>query len=91
MGNYIIMNGFSRHLTADFTAYNAQATSRVIAATGDNTISNYTYSLPDADPLYCWAREEAIFISIMTPEELATVVSQEDAFLQGMVIIERAI
>ena len=80
------MRGFSRHLVADFDSYNEEATARIITATGDTSILSYTYSLADSDPLYCWAREEEIFISLMTPEELVMVVSQEEAVLQGMIL-----
>lgn len=82
------MEGFSKHLLSEFDDYNAQATARVIADTGDTSITSYTYYFPDIDPLYCWAREENIFTSLMTEEELATVVSKEDAVLAGMVIFE---
>lgn len=79
-------SGFSRHLVSEFDAYNAQALARYIEATGDVTVTDYTYSLPDSDPLYCWAREEDIFTSLMTELELAAVISEEDAITQGMMI-----
>lgn len=77
--------GFSRHLASEFAAYNAQATTRVRQATGDSTITAYTFSIPDANPLYVWARQEPLFTSLMTAEEQATVKSLSAAIAEGMV------
>lgn len=77
--------GFSRHLAADFAAYNAQATARVRAATGDTTITAYTFALPDANPQYVWARQEPIFTNLMTEAEQATVKTRAQAIAEGMI------
>lgn len=76
--------GFSRHLASEFAAYNAQATARVRLATGDTTITAYTFSIPDADPLYVWARQEPLFTDLMTADEQAAVKSLEAAIAEGM-------
>lgn len=76
------MEGFSRHKIEDFAVYNAQALSRIQAVHSDVSMLAYTFSIPDVDPAYCWAREEPIFTSLMTPQELATVVSKPDGMRQ---------
>ena len=80
------MNGFSKHLTADFVVYNAQALIRIFnAERRDIYMTTYTYSLPDINPLYCWAREESVLTALMSPEELNDVISLEEAVSQGMI------
>ena len=78
--------GYSRHLTLEIAEYDAQAVARIAKNIGDNTIATYNDTLPDVNPLYSWKREEDVFVNLMTPSELKTVVSQEMAVSQGMII-----
>jgi len=78
------MEGYSRHLFADFKSYNDQATVKVKFATQDNTIIQYTYALPDLDPLYCWAREEAVYTDLMSVAELAKVEQKDRVDIASM-------
>jgi hypothetical protein len=80
-----MISGFSRHLLSEFDDYNAQALSRIQATNPDDSMTAYTMTIADADPLYCWAREEPLFTTLMTEAELAVVLSKEDATIQGMV------
>ena len=81
------MNGFIRMLAADFPAFNLGLTEEVRQATGDDTLTEYTYSLPDSDPLYVWARiEEDGYQLLLQRNESYDIKSKEDAVLEGMVI-----
>ncbi len=80
------MDGFTRLLVSKFDAYNAAALARIIAVDNDASLEQYTYTLPDTDPLYCWARQEPLFTDLMTNAEFDTVISLEDAISQGMII-----
>lgn len=82
------MMGYSRHLKSEFDAYNKQAFDRIIQVIDDPSRTAYTFYMPDVDSDYCWAREEYSFTSLMTEEELLTVVPKEKAIEQGMVIGE---
>lgn len=83
-----LTRGYSRHLVTFFDSYNADAKARIAQDAdlqGDSIdFDNYTYNIPDNDPLYCWAREEEIFTNLMTENELAAIFSKQDAISQGM-------
>lgn len=79
------MKGFSRHKVIDFDTYNNDAFVRIQAISPDSTMTEYTNSFPDIDSEYCWACEDPIFTDLMTSDDLATVLSEEDAIAGGMV------
>ncbi len=68
--------GFLRMNSANFSAWNANATA--IANGKGMDCTSYTYYFPDVNPSYVWARVEHDFI---TNESL---LSYEDAILSGM-------
>lgn len=74
------MKGFLKIKAIDFDTWNNNATIKV----NENGISCdcYTFSFPDVDSQYVWARVEHDFITD-TP-----VVSSEDAVIAGMRVME---
>lgn len=79
-------NGFTRRTKADFATYNAQATADIKAETYDKSLVQYTYSLPDTDPNYCWVREEGIYTKRLSAQGLASIKTKEEAVAISMKI-----
>ena len=73
------MKGYLKILASEFNNWNAQALSDYLQETGDTTCIQYTFSTPDADPDYIWARVEHDFIT-------GDIKTREEAIAAGMVI-----
>lgn len=74
------MTGFIKMPVIEFDTFNNLSTVKYIDQTGDLSCEQYTYCIPDADPLYCWARIEHDFITELP------ILNYDDVVAQGMIV-----
>lgn len=79
------MKGYVR--TNDFEAFNKNATERIKAAfPTESDFESYTFSTPDSDSEYCWARVEGQWYDTASDDERALIRTKDEAISEGMVI-----
>ena len=69
----------------DLAAFNTDAKTRMQAGGISADFDQYTYSIPDADGINCWAKIETDFYTIATDEEKAVMLDYDSAIAEGMV------
>lgn len=72
------MKGFLKMLASEFEDWNSQAAIDYIQETSDSTCIQYTFSTPDTDLDYVWARVEHDFIT-------GDIKTEAEAIADGMV------
>lgn len=72
------MKGYLKILASEFTAWNEAATVQANNDINNLGCDSYTFSTPDTDPNYVWARVEHAFIE-------GDIKTREEAYSLGMV------